>query len=104
VWCSSESADLAPFPTRRSSDLGGGGDRAVGVGEVAGAGVGGGTAGVEGGAAGVDEDGDLAAEQNLHGRAGGHADFGAEGAAGCRDRKSTRLNSSHVSMSYAAFC
>src|SRR5690606_42023418 len=33
-------------------------------------------------------------------------DGGAEGAAWCgqRDRKSTRLNSSHVKISYAVFC
>src|SRR4051812_32283792 len=38
--------------------------------------------------------------------AGNHAQGGALAAAllGCEDRKSTRLNSSHMSISYAVFC
>src|SRR5690606_40338807 len=36
-------------------------------------------------------------------RAGGNGDGGADGA-GHQDRKSTRLNSSHVKISYAVFC
>src|SRR5207253_3129582 len=32
------------------------------------------------------------------------ADGGLRGAAAARDRKSTRLNSSHVAISYAVFC
>src|SRR3712207_8260053 len=32
------------------------------------------------------------------------ASVGAEGGAGYRDRKSTRLNSSHANISYAVFC
>src|SRR5699024_12404308 len=34
----------------------------------------------------------------------GCADYGADGLYGQRDRKSTRLNSSHVSISYAVCC
>src|SRR2546430_11679832 len=33
-----------------------------------------------------------------------HADFGGAAAADHRDRKSTRLNSSHSQISYAVFC
>src|SRR5690348_18112136 len=33
-----------------------------------------------------------------------HQEMAAEGAAGSGDRKSTRLNSSHPSISYAVFC
>src|SRR5699024_12619931 len=35
---------------------------------------------------------------------GGFGDFGVEGEVLAVDRKSTRLNSSHVSISYAVFC
>src|SRR5699024_12082451 len=41
--------------------------------------------------------GDVSAEQSLPDRRGGDA-------SGALDRKSTRLNSSHVSISYAVFC
>src|SRR6202051_913159 len=34
----------------------------------------------------------------------GDAHLAREGAAGFRDRKSTRLNSSHMGISYAVFC
>src|SRR5690349_24056803 len=34
----------------------------------------------------------------------GHPRAGRDGADGLRDRKSTRLNSSHVEISYAVFC
>src|SRR5699024_12868427 len=33
-----------------------------------------------------------------------HRRYGGNGATSCGDRKSTRLNSSHVSISYAVFC
>src|SRR5699024_1692069 len=33
-----------------------------------------------------------------------NSEFGAQTSAGKEDRKSTRLNSSHVSISYAVFC
>src|SRR5688572_32278413 len=38
------------------------------------------------------------------GRKGGEASHGARGRDGNRDRKSTRLNSSHSQISYAVFC
>src|SRR5436853_3780640 len=35
---------------------------------------------------------------------GGHSGGGARRRGGCGDRKSTRLNSSHLGISYAVFC
>src|SRR5690606_41632940 len=47
----------------------------------------------------------LASEQPLQpATKGGGGDFVSIGAADGRDRKSTRLNSSHVKISYAVFC
>src|SRR5437868_11199685 len=73
--------DLPSFPTRRSSDLGG---------CLAGAGVFG---AADGSAGGLRADGEV-----------GEREEGAVYVAGGEDRKSTRLNSSHVSISYAVFC
>src|SRR5699024_11564259 len=73
---------LHSFPTRRSSDLSGGRDAELG--------------GVRH-ASGRDQDrigSDRLRQLHL-----GEASAGFE-----RDRKSTRLNSSHVSISYAVFC
>src|SRR5690606_41309088 len=86
---------LPSFPTRRSSDLGGPGvDRAV-------------LARPDAGAAGG-----VAALQRRQRRErlvdGVHradaADAGVVLGAARQDRKSTRLNSSHVKISYAVFC
>src|SRR5207249_12065320 len=79
--------DLPPFPTRRSSDLGARAER-------------------QGRLERHDQIGTCAARrlepahrvlQHRH-----HPRL--ESAGGARDRKSTRLNSSHVSISYAVFC
>src|SRR5207253_10219755 len=86
------------FPTRRSSDLvaveHAGGDRAVGELRgppllAAGRVVGGQPVGP--------------VEEHLRGVADG-ADDGRDPVDVARDRKSTRLNSSHVAISYAVFC
>src|SRR2546422_1967430 len=50
---------------------------------------------------------DSTGDQSRGGRGGGYPGMGGgRGAcpAGCRDRKSTRLNSSHGYISYAVFC
>src|SRR5699024_12480596 len=70
--------DLRSFPTRRSSDLGAGGPVRPRTWISA--------AGTDGGVS--------------HHQLDGHDDVGPHP----RDRKSTRLNSSHVSISYAVFC
>src|SRR5438094_7372649 len=41
---------------------------------------------------------------HVQAQAGAHADDGAVGVDGPADRKSTRLNSSHRTISYAVFC
>src|SRR5204863_7399048 len=64
--------DLHSFPTRRSSDLDGDGDRA-----------------------------DRVAEEAI---GLGRSDAVIRLGSGRSDRKSTRLNSSHVEISYAVFC
>src|SRR5690606_41326171 len=85
-----------PFPTRRSSDLAEDGPFAPGQADAA-----------------DDRRGDhlefvpLAVGGVAHRKAGGQEDAGqgGDGAADhVRDRKSTRLNSSHVKISYAGFC
>src|SRR5699024_12550622 len=91
---------LLPFPTRRSSDLhlghlGGGIDRAAeDAGQILGQHIahGGVLGGVVGGVKG---------EAHGRGGVGGPVllQLPLQG-----DRKSTRLNSSHVSISYAVFC
>src|SRR5690348_18221784 len=78
--------DLRSFPTRRSSDLGLGGQLPELAGEV------------EHAAVREDRLAD-AARGGLHGLR-----LGVRDAAIVRDRKSTRLNSSHPSISYAVFC
>src|SRR5439155_23930219 len=81
-YCYVDHNDLHSFPTRRSSDLCNGGHRprAGTVGRRGGRGVHG---------------------PRARGRAGAalHARYVL-----ARDRKSTRLNSSHVAISYAVFC
>src|SRR5437868_13271164 len=69
------------FPTRRSSDL-------------------------LGGCAFRDQGGDATGGQGRRPRAGGNRDRGRRPRppVASPDRKSTRLNSSHVSISYAVFC
>src|SRR5699024_11706938 len=92
--------DLHSFPTRRSSDLHGGHIHQRGLGAV----------GLVGQAADAAHLAGLSAERGLHRRAAHLVGFGDVGAAGqvgsapLQDRKSTRLNSSHVSISYAVFC
>src|SRR5699024_11802098 len=76
--------DLPSFPTRRSSDLG------------AAAGAGGG-----GGGGPQAENAPLTTESRM--RLGIWREDKEKGR-GIQDRKSTRLNSSHVSTSYAVFC
>src|SRR5690606_41827657 len=44
------------------------------------------------------------AAQGNEGQAADGAQLFASTCAGCQDRKSTRLNSSHVKISYAVFC
>src|SRR5206468_11633086 len=83
---------LHSFPTRRSSDLGQDGDREsqeCGLENCGEQGQGDGLAG--------------AAGSRGHGRLPG-ASAGPVEAPGRRDRKSTRLNSSHDQISYAVFC
>src|SRR5438477_3982275 len=91
IACSSGSAGVAfpaplSFPTRRSSDLPTGERR--GEQRVAGELV------EEDSVAGADEEDDARQNGGTH----------AEHARDIRDRKSTRLNSSHMSISYAVFC
>src|SRR5690242_21454607 len=74
-------ADLFSFPTRRSSDLA----RVRGARARAGAPA-------------------RAARSRRDPAAARRAAERAVGAAGHEDRKSTRLNSSHMSISYAVFC
>src|SRR5690606_40649507 len=84
---------LRSFPTRRSSDLHGGGDRADEA-EAR-----------RDGAAGELRRGER--ERDFAGlvRArSGDGEPAPRGGAGAGDRKSTRLNSSHVKISYAVFC
>src|SRR5690606_41786820 len=79
---------LHSFPTRRSSDLRDlAGDR--GAGRLAGTG---------------DRDGDRGDAQALGERGEVAAGGGRIGDLDAEDRKSTRLNSSHVKISYAVFC
>src|SRR5438477_8102643 len=78
-YSSGHHPDLHSFPTRRSSDLGGQADRLT-----------------ETQQAGPDRPHKLSP---LHDR--GIAPFARSSS---RDRKSTRLNSSHMSNSYAVFC
>src|SRR5699024_12210689 len=55
--------------------------------------------------AGHDEGDAAGGEASLGpGEPGGHGRLGHQEQAGDEDRKSTRLNSSHVSISYAVFC
>src|SRR5699024_11813643 len=88
-------ADRHPFPTRRSSDLAGG-ERAAGRSRA--------VPRRTGRRAVSRTDGEGGAEDT----GSGHDAFGpAQKQAlrrAIRDRKSTRLNSSHVSISYAVFC
>src|SRR5438067_6748201 len=85
--CFCDHRDPHSFPTRRSSDLRG----AAMAGDLTGAGV----SRPDDGDAGADRPAWLAtALPALHARQAGQR----------QDRKSTRLNSSHVSISYAVFC
>src|SRR5207249_6796738 len=93
--------ELPSFPTRRSSDLSAAaGDDALGGGAAAG--------GAGGERAGAVREGRAGA--HVPRRAGGAAHRGAvdrraaDHLGAPTDRKSTRLNSSHVSISYAVFC
>src|SRR5699024_11445691 len=101
VFCSHAFSDhrgLPSFPTRRSSDLLGIGEpRAGGVLEQA---AGGAVAVLEPGREGML--GREAVVDRRHTAAGEVRHRGA--GRGVGDRKSTRLNSSHVSTSYAVFC
>src|SRR5207249_11951931 len=98
LYCSAAPRDLPSFPTRRSSDL---------VGVVA--------AGVIGAGAALAEHAHRQFGQRPDGGGDGHGGAGGARRKGGRyvladarhvgiDRKSTRLNSSHVSISYAVFC
>src|SRR5690606_41133100 len=100
--CSAHARALVHFPTRRSSDLlvglaGQGGDDGDHL--TAGADVAVDFAGDGGGLRGVSQDGGAELE---HHHFGGGDGGGSERSD--RDRKSTRLNSSHVKNSYAVFC
>src|SRR5690606_41427271 len=95
IWFISYNCDLRPvhaFPTRRTSDLG----HPVGA-QPAGRGRRGGGAGRPAGLAGGDhqDSAQSPAQQGGNQRAERRAAL---------DRKSTRLNSSHVKISYAVFC
>src|SRR5690348_17814297 len=79
--------ELRSFPTRRSSDL---------LGRVAGT--------ARGGVPLPRDRGPAAGDRGGEGGSGGAEPDGPPGLRGCRDRKSTRLNSSHPSISYAVFC
>src|SRR5204863_9654353 len=83
--CYGDHRDLHSFPTRRSSDLG----DFRGQGRLV-------HAGAEGRVSGVLSTGE---RRRAFQRA-----LGRGAAAGGSDRKSTRLNSSHVEISYAVFC
>src|SRR5207302_11068479 len=74
-YCSAHHRDLHSFPTRRSSDL-----------------------------LQPAEPGDAAAAAPGNDRCVREPDRPAERVRGLKDRKSTRLNSSHVKISYAVFC
>src|SRR5207249_9046130 len=90
--CSPAHRDLPSFPTRRSSDL-------PQVASAFGLQIGAQPLGIHGIGALVDVD-------EIRPRAGlrDHLRSGDEGERHRQDRKSTRLNSSHVSISYAVFC
>src|SRR5699024_12755894 len=87
-YCDGLHRDLHSFPTRRSSDLGARG--AGRLGDVGGAGDA--AAFLAGGRGG---------SVHLHPRRGPARALALRRGG---DRKSTRLNSSHVSISYAVFC
>src|SRR5204863_8163251 len=91
---------LPSFPTRRSSDL-----RAVRAGDGGGARVGGRVVAQAGHRAAGRADAHLA-PAHAHERADLRLPLRASGqpARVREDRKSTRLNSSHVEISYAVFC
>src|SRR5699024_12591378 len=77
VYCSAAHRDLHSFPTRRSSDLG----------------------------RGIVLVGNGSQRWDLHSDGcDGERDYESEEEVEQPDRKSTRLNSSHVSISYAVFC
>src|SRR5207249_11195084 len=84
--------DLLSFPTRRSSDLEVVHRHASDVGAAH---------GMEAHLTGVDH---VVHAQQPGRRAAVEADEQAQEVGADRDRKSTRLNSSHVSISYAVFC
>src|SRR5690606_41941852 len=81
-YCCRDPRDLPSFPTRRSSDLPLHARRRF----------------VQG-AFGRGEADETQSRPALH-----HLDAAAGGVFAARDRKSTRLNSSHVKISYAVFC
>src|SRR5207248_11797806 len=85
--CSLHHAALHSFPTRRSSDLHQ--LRPVGTGPRAHAGDG-------------TDSARLTIPASVRTKAG--SAFGISIRSSCRDRKSTRLNSSHRTISYAVFC
>src|SRR5690606_39467298 len=103
VSCAARHRLVAPFPTRRSSDLRleQGGDVPVDVFECGG--VAGRRVAVVAGGPGQVEPVGLVQRGHVHQQeqrllgGGGRDDVD-------RDRKSTRLNSSHVKISYAVFC
>src|SRR5690606_41818190 len=97
-WRSGDRLDLNSFPTRRSSDLGFGRDCGLQRGGD------GGTGGGGRGRPPRTGRGDRGRRrfERFHGRAGGGSR--SPGSAPAGDRKSTRLNSSHVKNSYAVFC
>src|SRR5690349_24035624 len=88
-YCAGDHRDLHSFPTRRSSDLGGH-RRAVEVEVAAGEDP---LLAVEAAAGESEAEGNPAIGEHL-----------VPAIAGFPDRKSTRLNSSHVEISYAVFC
>src|SRR5690606_41672649 len=86
---------IRSFPTRRSSDLGGGPlPRVEGHGPRA----------PRASAGGARQDVPLQPEPPRGGDAAPRAPAGHHPALHALDRKSTRLNSSHVKISYAVFC
>src|SRR5207249_10876901 len=92
--------DRHSFPTRRSSDLGFGAATGLGAGAIADGGISFMTAGFAATArlAGFSAAAGLASSSAMMRRIDARISS-IEG-----DRKSTRLNSSHVSISYAVFC
>src|SRR5690606_41297210 len=82
-YCPGDHRDLHSFPTRRSSDLGGDGAQCAGCALAAAGRLG---------------------ECSSGPRLPSATRRGASAAAAGGDRKSTRLNSSHVKISYAVFC